>query len=228
MEDYFLRTELMLGKNAMDKLKNSKVAIFGLGGVGSYAAEGIIRSGVGNIDIFDGDVFDVTNINRQLSATTKTIGLSKAKITKGRMLDINPNANINAYECFFCKENEKDYDFSKYSYIIDAIDTITSKILIIKKAKACSVPVISCMGTGNKMNPFAFEITDISKTSVCPVAKVMRRELKKLGITNLKVLYSKEKPLYKPKERKINASISFVPPVAGFILAGEVIKDLIK
>ena len=129
MENYFLRTELMLGQNAMDKLKNSKVAIFGLGGVGSYATEGIIRSGVGNIDIFDGDVFDVTNINRQLSATTKTIGLSKAKITKNRMLDINPSANINAYECFFCKENEKDYDFSKYSYIIDAIDTITSKIL---------------------------------------------------------------------------------------------------
>ncbi len=228
IDNYFFRTELMLGKSAMNKLKNSKVAIFGLGGVGSFAAEAITRCGVENIDIFDGDVVDETNINRQLLATTKTIGLPKVKIMKERMLDINPNAEVCANECFFCDENEKNYDFKKYNYIIDAIDTITSKILIIKKAKSCGTPVISSMGTGNKLNPLAFEIADISKTSVCPLAKVMRRELKKLGIKNLKVLYSKEKPIYKPTERKVNASISFVPSVAGLILAGEVIKDLIK
>lgn len=228
IENYFFRTELMLGQNNMNKLRNSKIAIFGLGGVGSYAAEAIIRSGVENIDIFDGDVVDSTNINRQLIATTKTLGIPKVLVSKKRMLDINPNAKISDHQCFFCAENEKDYDFNKYDYIIDAIDTITSKILIIKKAKSCGIPVISCMGTGNKLNPLAFEITDISKTSVCPLAKVMRRELKKIGIKNLKVLYSKEKPLYKPTQRKVNASISFVPPVAGMILAGEVIKDLIK
>lgn len=228
IDNYFFRTELMLGKSAMQKLENSKVAIFGLGGVGSFAAEAIVRCGVGNIDIFDGDVVDETNINRQLLATTKTIGLSKVKIMEERILDINPNAKVCANGCFFCAENEKNYDFKKYDYIIDAIDTITSKILIIKKAKSCKTPVISSMGTGNKLNPLAFEIADISKTSVCPLAKVMRRELKKLGIKNLKVLYSKEKPVYKPTERKVNASISFVPSVAGLILAGEVVKDLIK
>ena len=228
INNYFFRTELMLGKNSMNKLKNAKIAIFGLGGVGSFVAEAIIRSGVENIDIFDGDAVDETNINRQLIATSSTIGLQKVKIMKQRMLDINPNANISEYKCFFCAENEKNYNFKKYDYIVDAIDTITSKILIIKKAKSCDVPVISCMGTGNKLNPLAFEVGDISKTSVCPLAKVMRRELKKLNIKNLKVLYSKEKPLYKPVERKVNASISFVPSVAGLILASEVIKDLIK
>ena len=228
INNYFFRTELMLGKNSMIKLKNAKIAIFGLGGVGSFVAEAIIRSGVENIDIFDGDVVDETNINRQLIATSSTIGLPKVKIMKQRMLDINPNANISDHRCFFCKDNEKDYDFKKYDYIIDAIDTITSKILIIKKAKSCGVPAISCMGTGNKINPLSLEIGNISKTSVCPLAKVMRRELKKLNIKNLKVLYSKEKPLYKPVERKVNASISFVPSVAGLILASEVIKDLIK
>ncbi len=228
MDNRFLRTELMLGKEAMNKLKNSKVAIFGLGGVGSHAAEGIVRSGIENIDIFDSDVFDITNINRQLMATTKTVGFAKVEITKKRMLDINPNAIINAHNCFFGAENENNHDFSKYDYIIDAIDTVTSKILIIKKAKSCSVPVVSCMGTGNRIDPRLVEVADISKTSVCPLARVMRRELRKLGINNLKVLYSKEKPRYKSINRKVNASISFVPPVAGFILAGEVIKDLIK
>lgn len=228
IENYFFRTELMLGESAMIKLKNSRVAIFGLGGVGSFAAEAIVRSGIGNIDIFDGDVVDPTNINRQLIATTKTIGFPKVEVMKQRMLDINPSAKVCANKCFFCAENEGIYDFSKYDYIIDAIDTITSKILIIKKAKLSQVPVISSMGTGNKLNPLAFEITDISKTSVCPLAKVMRRELKKIDINHLKVLYSKEKPIYKPKERKVNASISFVPPVAGFALAGEVIKDIIN
>lgn len=218
----------MIGKDSMDKLKNSKIAIFGLGGVGSFAAEAIIRSGIQNIDIFDGDVVDETNINRQLIATTGTIGVPKVKVMKERMLDINPDSKISDHKCFFCAENEKDYDFKKYDYVIDAIDTITSKILIIKKAVSCGVPIISSMGTGNKLNPLAFEVTDISKTSVCPLAKVMRRELKKIGIKNLKVLYSKEKPVYTPKERKVNASISFVPSVAGLILAGEVIKDLIK
>lgn len=228
IEDYFFRTELMIGESAMAKLKNSKVAIFGLGGVGSFAAEGVIRSGIENIDIFDGDVVDSTNINRQLIATTKTIGLPKVEVMKQRMLEINPSAKICANKCFFSAENEEDYDFGKYDYIIDAIDTITSKILIIKKSKYSKTRVISCMGTGNKLDPLAFEITDISKTSVCPLAKIIRKELKKLNIDDLKVLYSKEKPLYKPTERKINASISFVPPVAGFALAGEVIKDLIN
>lgn len=225
MSSPFLRTEMLIGKNAMKKLENSKVAIFGIGGVGSFVTEAIARSGVENIDIFDGDIVDITNINRQLIATVNTIGLNKVDVMKDRILSINPKANVNAYKCHFDASNKQDYSFDKYDYIVDAIDTVTSKILIITKAKKEGKKVISCMGTGNKINPSKLEITDIYSTKNCPLARVMRRELKSRNIDSLKVVYSTDNPIYKPKDR-INASISFVPSVAGLLIASEVIRDL--
>ena len=234
MENQFSRTELMLGKNAIDKLKASRVAVFGVGGVGGYVVEALARAGVGNFDLIDNDVVSISNINRQIIATLDTMGLPKVEVMKNRILSINKDANINVYQCFYLPSNEHLFDFSKYDYVVDAVDTVTAKISIIMKAKENNVKVISSMGTGNKLDPTKFEISDIYKTSVCPLAKVMRHELKKRGIKSLKVLYSKELPvelsetLTADNGKVVPGSVSFVPSVAGLIIAGEVIKDLIK
>ncbi len=234
MENQFSRTELLLGKNAIDKLKASRVAVFGVGGVGGYVVEALARAGVGNFDLIDNDVVSISNINRQIIATLDTIGLPKVEVMKNRILSINKDANINVYQCFYLPSNEHLFDFSKYDYVVDAVDTVTAKISIIMKAKENNVKVISSMGTGNKLDPTKFEISDIYKTSVCPLAKVMRHELKKRGVKSLKVLYSKELPvelsetLTADNGKVVPGSVSFVPSVAGLIIAGEVIKDLIK
>mgnify|MGYP000919310255 FL=1 len=229
----FSRTELEYGKEALDKLYKSRIAVFGIGGVGSYAAESLVRAGVKKIDLIDNDTVCLTNINRQLFAVHSTIGLDKTCAAKQRLLDINPNAEITCRNLFYNKETENEIDFSEFDYIIDAIDTVSSKILIAQNAKNANVPLISAMGAGNKLDPTAFEVTDIFKTAVCPLAKVMRTELKKRGIKKLKVVYSKELPL-KPKEiseeksakRQIPGSNPFVPPVMGLIIASEVVKDI--
>lgn len=240
IDNSFYRTRLLVGDDSFEKLRKSKIAIFGIGGVGSFAAEAIARSGIENIELFDADKIDVTNINRQIIADTSTIGKFKSEVMRNRIKNINPNAKVVAHKCFFDKNNESDYDFSEYDYIVDAIDTISSKILLIEKAKNSGINIISSMGTGNKLNPCDFEVADIYSTSICPLARVMRRELKKRNIESLKVVYSKEKPTYTPHEidknsscktanpKRVNSSISFVPPVAGMILASEVIKDLLK
>ena len=224
MSDRFTRTEPVIGREGLEKLWNSRVAVFGIGGVGGFAVEALVRAGVGTIDIVDKDEVDVTNINRQIIATQKTVGRDKVQVMKERIAEIDPEITVHAHKSFFLPETE--WDFSKYDYVIDAIDTVTAKLDLVERAKEAGVPVISSMGTGNKLDPTRFEVTTINKTSVCPLAKVMRRELKKRGITDLKVVYSQEEPL--KQGDRTPASISFVPPVAGFILAGEVIKDLIK
>lgn len=218
----------------MEKLKASHVAIFGIGGVGGHVAEALARSGISRLDLIDKDTVSLTNINRQIVALHSTIGRSKVEVMKERILDINPQAQVKAFECFYLPENKEDFDFSQYDYVVDAVDTVTAKILIIQQAKENNVPVISCMGAGNKLDPTAFQIADISQTSVCPLARVMRQECKKRRITNVKVLFSTEKAL----EPKIGpdselkgaspapGSSSFVPSVAGLIIAGQVIKDL--
>lgn len=229
----FSRTELEYGKEALDKLYKSRIAVFGIGGVGSYAAESLVRAGVKKIDLIDNDTVCLTNINRQLFALHSTVGLDKTNAAKQRLLDINPDAEITCRNLFYCKETENEIDFSEFDYIIDAIDTVSSKILIAQNAKTANVPLISAMGAGNKLDPTAFEVADIYKTAVCPLAKVMRTELKKRGIKKLKVVYSKELPL-KPKEiseeksakRQIPGSNPFVPPVVGLIIASEVVKDI--
>ncbi|MGE5494969.1 MAG: ThiF family adenylyltransferase [Burkholderiales bacterium] len=244
----FSRTQLLLGREAMARLNNSTVAVFGIGGVGSFAAEALARSGLGGIALFDDDKVCLTNINRQLIATRKTIGRKKVEVMKERILEINPKCRVEANECFYTAQNASEYDLTKYDYIVDAIDTVSSKLTLIEEAKKAGTPVISCMGAGNKLDPTRFEVADIYQTSVCPLAKVMRRELKARGIESLKVVYSKEEVL-KPKDeedlscknncvcppdtkrkctvrRQIPGSISFVPSVAGLILAAEVIKDL--
>lgn len=241
MENQFSRTELLIGKDGIEKLNKSKVAIFGIGGVGSYVVEGLARAGIGNFILVDNDVISESNINRQIIATHKTINKSKVEAEKQRILEINPRTNVEIYQEFFTKESKNIID-EKVSYIVDAVDTITAKIELVLIASRLNIPIISCMGTGNKLDPTKFEITDIYKTSVCPLAKVMRKELKSRGIKKLKVLYSKEEPKkinYQKNinneksedfltKRKVPASISFVPSVAGLIIAGEVIKDLIK
>ena len=232
ISDPFLRTKMLIGDESFEKLRSSHIAIFGIGGVGSFTAEAIARSGILNIDLFDSDVVDITNINRQIIADFTTIGYAKVDVMKERIENINPKANINAIKCFFDENNVDQYDFSKYDYIVDAIDTISSKVLLIEKAIKEKVPIISSMGTGNKMNPLDFEVCDIYKTSVCPLARIIRQKLKQRGVEKLKVVYSKEKPQkftakINEEYKRINASISFVPSVAGLILAGEVIKDLI-
>ena len=226
----FSRTELLIGKDGIEKLKNAKVAILGIGGVGSYTVEGLARSGIENFILVDNDIVSLSNINRQIIATHKTIGMPKVEVAKQRILEINPNANIEIYQKLFMPETEgiltEDID-----YIIDCVDTVTAKIELVMRANKLNIPIISCMGTGNKLDATRFEITDISKTSVCPLAKVMRKELKNRGIRKLKVLYSKEEPIkiIGSTEEKVKAgSISFVPSVAGLIIAGEVIKDIIK
>lgn len=238
MHSQFIRTELMLGRDKVQKLKNSKIAIFGVGGVGSFVAEGLARAGVSNFVLIDNDNIEITNLNRQIHALHSTIGKYKVDVMKERILDINPDANVTTYKSFYMPDN-KEIDLKDVTYIVDAIDTITAKIELVMDAKALNIPIISSMGTGNKLDPTKFEIADISKTSVCPLAKVIRKELRNRGINNLKVLYSKEEPI-KPDEdvlndclkdstkRQVPASISFVPSVAGLIIAGEVIKDIIK
>lgn len=232
MREQFERTELLLGTEAVTLLQKKRVAVFGIGGVGGFAAEALARSGVGAIDLIDKDKISITNINRQIIATHKTIGKSKVRVMKERLLDINPDCKIVIYECFFLPETADQIPFSNYDYIIDAVDTVTAKLELVIQAKRAGVPIISSMGTGNKLDASQFEVTDISKTSVCPLARVMRRELKKKNITHLKVVYSREKPLV-PKEqiteegrRALPGSVAFVPPVAGLLLAGEVIRDL--
>lgn len=235
MDDRFIRTRMLIGDDAMNKLKSSCVAVFGVGGVGGYVVEALARSGVGNLILFDSDTVSISNLNRQIIATDSTVGMSKTAAAKKRVLEINPCAKVDTFDLFVLPENIDTIDFSAFDYIVDAVDTVTAKIAIIEKAYKLSVPVISCMGTGNKLDPTAFEITDIYKTSVCPLARVMRYELKKRGVKKLKVLYSKEepkKPLFNPadenEKRCVPSSISFVPSVAGLIIGGEVVKDLIK
>jgi tRNA A37 threonylcarbamoyladenosine dehydratase len=225
----FERTELLIGTNSVEKLKKMKVAVFGIGGVGSYVVEALARCGIGSFDLIDKDVVSESNINRQIIALHSTVGIAKVEVAKKRILDINPCAIVNTYETFFLPENAKEFDFVQYDYVIDAVDTVSAKIEIIRKAKEANVPVISCMGTGNKLNPLEFKIADISKTSVCPLARVMRKELSKRGIQNVKCLYSTEKPVNSGAQehgKPIPASISYVPSVAGLVIAGEVIRDL--
>lgn len=248
MLNQFSRTQLLLGESAMQELANKRVAVFGIGGVGGYACEALVRSGIGAFDLIDDDKVCLTNLNRQIIATRKTVGKYKTEVMKERMLEINPNVDVRIHNCFFLPENADEFPFDEYDYIIDAVDTVTAKISIIMKANELGIPVISSMGAGNKLDPTAFRVADIYKTRVCPLAKVMRRELKKRGIKKLKVVYSQEKPIrpiedmsiscrshcicppgaaHKCTERRdIPGSTAFVPSVVGLIIAGEVIKDL--
>lgn len=248
MLNQFSRTQLLLGADNMDRLADAKVAVFGIGGVGGYVVEALARSGVGSFVLVDDDKVCLTNINRQIIATRKTVGKYKVDVMKDRILEINPDADVEIRKCFYLPENAHEFPFEEYSYVVDAVDTVTAKIEIIMRAKAADVPVISCMGAGNKLDASAFQVADIYKTKMCPLAKVMRRELKARGIKKLKVVYSEEKPV-RPLEdmsiscrqhcvcppgtarkctqrRDIPGSIAFVPSVAGLILAGEVVKDL--
>lgn len=238
MNEQFSRTELLFGKVAMEKLYNSKVAVFGVGGVGGFTVEALARSGVGAIDLIDNDIVCLSNINRQIIATHKTIGRYKVDVAKERIEDINPDIQVRTYKTFYMPDTAKQFDFSEYDYIVDAIDTVTGKIELILNANKSNTPIISSMGAGNKLDPTAFEVTDIYKTSVCPLARVMRNELKKRGIKKLKVVYSKEKPLppvetslsnsaeINTERKKAPGSTAFVPSVVGLIIAGEVIKDI--
>lgn len=232
MKERFLRTEALFGTEAMAKLKNSRVIIFGVGGVGGHATEALVRSGVGHITIVDFDKVEETNINRQLVALTSTIGKSKVEALKDRLIDINPELDINAIEKFYLPDNENEFDLSKYDYIIDAVDNMSAKISLVVRANELNVPIISAMGAGNKVEPTMLEVSDIYKTSVDPLAKILRHELRNRGIKKLKVVYSKEEPikvdLKDEKRRAIPGSTSFVPPAMGLIIASEVIKDLIK
>lgn len=250
MLDQFSRTQLLVGKEAMDRLANARVAIFGIGGVGGYVVEALARSGVGTLDLIDDDKICLTNLNRQIIATRSTIGKYKVDVAKARVLDINPKAVVNTYQTFYVPETAEQFDFSQYDYVVDAIDTVTGKINLVMQAEQTHTPIISSMGAGNKMDPTAFRVADIYKTSVCPLAKVMRRELKKRGIRKLKVVYSEEKPLTPIEDesisckshcvcppgtvrkctqrRQVPGSNAFVPSVVGLIIAGEVIKDLIR
>lgn len=224
MQEQYIRTELLLGEEAIKKLKKSTVAIFGIGGVGSYVLEGLARIGVGNFILVDRDEVSLSNINRQIIATTKTVGRKKVDVAKERVLEINPDCNIQIFDKFFMPDSEDIFD-DKVDYVVDAIDTVTAKIELVVRANKYKVPIISSMGTGNKLDPTKFEVSDINKTSVCPLAKVMRKELRKRDIKKLKVVYSKEEP---KKVGQVPGSVSFVPSVAGLIIAGEVVKDLIK
>jgi tRNA A37 threonylcarbamoyladenosine dehydratase len=246
MLDRFSRTQLVFGKEAMDRLKGSRVAVFGVGGVGGYTVEALARSGVGAIDIIDNDKVCLTNINRQIIATGKTVGKYKVDVAKERIEEINPDCKVTAFKTFYMPETADRFDFTQYDYVVDAIDTVTGKIALIENAKKAGTPIISSMGAGNKVDPTAFEVADIYKTSVCPLARVMRYELKRRGIKKLKVVYSKEKPIPPiddedpngengclskadkvPGKRQVPGSTAFVPSVAGLIIAGEVIKDII-
>lgn len=246
----FSRTELLLGKEGMERLKDARVAVFGVGGVGGYVCEALVRSGVGTFDLIDDDKVCLTNINRQIIATRSTVGKYKVDVMKERMLDINPDVKVQTYKCFFLPENADDFPFAEYDYVVDAVDTVTAKIELVMKCQSMGVPIISSMGAGNKLDASAFQVADIYKTKMCPLAKVMRRELKKRGVKKLKVVYSEEKPTrpiedmaiscrtncicppgaaHKCTERRdIPGSVAFVPSVAGLIVAGEVVKDLVN
>ena len=248
MLNQFSRTELLLGKEAMNKLENSRVAVFGIGGVGGYVCEALARSGVYSFDLIDDDKVCLTNLNRQIIATRKTVGQYKTEVMRNRIMEINPKADVRIHQCFYLPENASDFDFSEYDYVVDAVDTVTAKIELIMRAKESGTPIISSMGAGNKLDASAFRVADIYKTKVCPLAKVMRRELKKRGVKKLKVVYSEEQPIrpiedmaiscrshcicppgakHKCTERRdIPGSVAFVPSVVGLIIAGEVIKDL--
>lgn len=221
-EGQFSRTELLLGKEAVKSLGNKRVAIFGIGGVGGFVCEALVRSGIGHFDLIDKDVVSLSNLNRQIIATISSIGRYKVDVMKERMLDINPDVDVKVHNCFYLPENASDFNFNDYDYVVDAVDTVTAKISIIVKAKEAGVPVISSMGAANKLNPEKFKVADIYKTSVCPLARVMRRELKKRNIDSLKVVYSDEEAISSGGL----GSVAFVPSVAGLILAGQVIKDL--
>ena len=229
----FSRTELLLGKESVEKLKKARVAVFGVGGVGGYVVEALARSGVGTLDLIDNDKVSLSNLNRQIIALHSTLGRQKTEVAAERAKDINPDITVRTHNVFYLPETAAQFDFSQYDYIVDAIDTVSGKIAIIEQAKAANVPVISAMGAGNKLDPTAFEVADMSQTTVCPLARVMRRELKKRGIEHLKVVYSKEEPLPaktvdEETGKPIPASIAFVPSVVGLIVVSEVIKDLIK
>ena len=229
MVNEFSRTAQLFGEEAMARLKEARVAVFGIGGVGGHAAEALARSGIGAIDLIDKDTVEITNINRQIVALHSTLGRGKAEVMKERILDINKDCHVRALKCFYLPETKENFDFRLFDYVVDAVDTVTAKIQLIMEAEKYNTPVISSMGAGNKMEPTAFEVADIYETSVCPLAKVMRRELKKRGVRSLKVVYSKEEPVrlpYPQGERGAPASNAFVPSVAGLILASEVIKDL--
>ena len=234
----FSRTELLLGVDAMDKLRNARVAVFGLGGVGGYVVEALARSGVGCLDLIDHDTISLTNINRQILATHATVGMSKAAAAAARVKDINPDATVHVHETFYLPDTAAQFDFTQYDYIVDAIDTVTGKLMLAFDAQRCGTPIISSMGTGNKLDPTAFRVADISQTKGCPLARIMRKECKKRGIQKLKVVYSEEEPIPSKLDgleeelpegrRALPGSVAFVPSVAGLIIAGEVIKDLIK
>ena len=248
MLNQFSRTELLIGKEALERLSKAHVAVFGIGGVGGYVVEALVRSGIGNFDLIDDDKVCLTNLNRQIIATRDTIGRYKVEVMRERILSINSDAEVTTHRCFYLPENAQDFEFSSYDYVVDAVDTVTAKLEIVMRAKESNIPVISCMGVGNKLNPTQLEIADIYKTSVCPLAKVMRRELRKRGVDKLKVLYSKEEPITPlddsedtcrehcvcppgttrkcTQRRAIPGSISFVPSAAGLIIASEVVKDL--
>ena len=230
-ENQFERTALLLGKASVEKLAEKRVAVFGVGGVGGFVCEGLVRAGIGAIDIVDKDTVALSNINRQLIALHSTVGKNKVDVLEERLKDINKNLIIKKYKCFFLPETSETFDFREYDYVVDAIDTVTGKIELILKAKEAGVPIISAMGAGNKLKPAGFQVSDIYKTSVCPLARVMRRELKKRGVDKLKVVYSKEEPIkpqFEEGEEVVPGSISFVPPALGLIIAGEVVKDLIR
>lgn len=227
MKESMERTAYLIGEDGVDCLAGKHVALFGIGGVGGYVAEALGRAGIGAITLVDKDTVSVSNINRQIIATYDTVGRSKTEVMAERLHSIYPEMTVECRDCFFLPDTADSFDFTGYDYVVDAVDTVTAKLELVKRAKEAGVPIISCMGTGNKLDPSRFEITDISKTTVCPLAKVMRRELKKRGITKLKVLYSKEEPI-RHEAGAVPGSISFVPSVAGLIIAGEVIKDLLR
>ncbi len=228
MLNQFSRTELLIGKEGIEKLQNSKVAIFGIGGVGSFVVEGLIRAGIGKFVLVDKDTVDITNLNRQIIATRKTVGKPKVEIAKERILEINPDAKVEIYQQFFMPDSEEILD-NTVDYVVDAVDTVTAKIELVVRANKLNIPIISSMGTGNKLDPTRFEVTDIYKTSVCPLAKVMRKELRTRGIEKLKVVYSKEEPIkLNDAKKQVPGSVSFVPSVVGLIIVGEVVKDIIK
>ena len=237
--DAFSRTRLLLGNEAMDKLKNAHVAVFGMGGVGGYVVEALARSGVGELTLVDHDTVSLTNINRQILATVDTVGMEKSDAAAQRVKSINPDCKVHPLHKFYGPDTAQEFDFSQYSYVVDAIDTVTGKLALIAAAKAADVPILCCLGTGNKLDPTRFQITDIAKTSVCPLARIMRKECAKRGYKNVKVLYSTEEPIPSdpnaltdeelPEGRRaLPGSVAFVPSVAGLIIAGEVIKDLTK
>ena len=228
-----LRSEMLFGKENVEKLQNKRVIVFGIGGVGGYVCEALARTGVGYIDLVDNDTVSLSNINRQIIALHSTVGKSKTDVMKERIYDINPNIQVNVFNTFYTKENQDSFDFTKYDYVVDAIDTVSGKIALVECCNAAKTPIISSMGTGNKVDPCAFKVADIYKTSMCPLARVMRNELKKRGIKKLKVVYSEEIPITPDEVRGENgkvvpASCAFIPPVAGLIIASEVIKDLMK